>query len=76
MALCTGERKTNQMQCYGTLYKFNQCDAEGCMQNREHACSNRGFSAGERCCECGAVGWMEMLPNEDCGPRKTPMWAF
>ncbi len=76
MALCTGERKTNQMQCYGTVYKCKQCGAEGCMQNKDHACSNQGFSVIERCYKCGSVGQMEMLPNEERAPRKTPSYTF
>ena len=76
MALCTGERKPSQMQCNGTVYKCTECGAEGCMQNKEHACSNQGFSVLHRCYKCGAVDKMEMVKNEDRAPRKTPVYTF
>ena len=76
MALCTGERKTNQMQCYGSLYKCTQCGHTGCMQNKEHACTNQAFSVSERCYQCGTTGKMELLSSSaDPVPRKTPAWA-
>lgn len=74
MALCTGERKTNRLQCNGTLYKCTECGHEGCEQSKEHGCSNQGFSVLGKCTKCGAVGKRSVLSdvNTDRAPRKTP----
>jgi hypothetical protein len=72
MALCEGERKTNQLQCYGTLYQCTQCGNVGCVQNKDHACSNQGFTVLGRCYQCGATGQRQVLSGvADPVPRKT-----
>jgi len=71
MALCEGERKPSGLKCYGTVWKCKACGSTGCMQNKEELCSHQGFNALQRCLKCGAVGQMEMLPNEERAPRKT-----
>lgn len=74
MALCDGERKTNNLQCNGTLYKCTHCGSEGCEQSKDHTCSNQAFSVLGRCYRCGTVGQRQVLSDvkTDRAPRKTP----
>lgn len=75
MALCTGERKTNRMQCNGTIYKC-ECGAEGCKQTYDDGCSSQGFNVYGKCFKCGAVGKYTALSSvtADNAPRKTPAY--
>lgn len=73
MALCTGERKTNGLQCFGTVYKCTECGSVGCKQNKDHVCSEQGFDVLGRCYKCGATGKYEIISADgERAPRKTP----
>jgi len=73
MALCTGARNTNQMQCNGTLYRCS-CGAEGCKQTYPDGCSDQGFDVYGKCLKCGLIGKYLAISDvqSDRAPRKTP----
>jgi hypothetical protein len=73
MALCTGERKVNHLQCNGTLYQC-ECGATGCKQKYDDDCSAQGFDVKGKCLKCGAVGKYTSISSvtTDHAPRKTP----
>jgi hypothetical protein len=73
MALCTGERKVNHLQCNGTLYQC-ECGATGCKKKYDDDCSAQGFDVKGKCFKCGAVGKYTSISSvtTDHAPRKTP----
>ena len=75
MALCTGERKVNRLQCNGTVYQC-ECGAEGCKQKYDDDCSSQGFDVNGKCFKCGAGGKYTSISSvtADHAPRKTPAY--
>ena len=73
MALCTGERKVNHLQCNSTLYQC-ECGATGCKQKYDDDCSAQGFDVKGKCFKCGAIGKYTSISSvtTDHAPRKTP----